>query len=97
MPEPDGGQGPPYAASPKSVIRACAAWGRLAPLPKNVMLGGNPTTIQWDHSFGFTVRSIAVMAKLFVPAGAPLHDSAGDTFWPPQRVYTCSLAIIAPS
>ncbi len=28
--------------------------------------------------------STIVSAKLLVSAGAPLHDSCGDTFWPTQ-------------
>jgi hypothetical protein len=38
-------------------------------------------------------------AKLFVPAGAPVQASAGETFCPvqPKPLNTCSIFIVAPS
>ena len=38
-----------------------------------------------------------VIAKLFVPLGAPDHESCGDWFFPPQPVKTNSLAMVWPS
>src|ERR1043165_373163 len=49
-------------------MRDFAPAGSAAPLPREVTVGGRSTTIQCDHSFGATLVSIAVSAKLFVPA-----------------------------
>ena len=43
--------------------------------------------------------SYTVIAKLFVPSGAPLHDSAGEMFLPvqPKPPNTWSMPIVLPS
>ncbi len=92
-----GGQTPPQPIAPKSlrIWRAPAGSSVLAAPPflatapalaaSAAVLAGRSTTSQchqpdWLGASG----SCTVMAKLFVPSGAPCHASAGDSLRPEQ-------------
>src|SRR6476661_9467321 len=54
-----------------------------APLGIDVAVAGMLYTIQCHQPLPVGASgSYTVIAKLFVPAGAPVHLSVGETFWP---------------
>ena len=81
------GHGPPYPGVPKSVLPNAAPGGSSfllevpAPVGSEVTSAGMLNTTQCHHPLPVGASgSYIVIAKVFVPLGAPVHDSWGDWF-----------------
>src|SRR6478672_856867 len=102
---PCGGQGPMKPGCARSVFPCVApagsAWpfGSPAPAGNVVVFAGMLYTTQCQKPLPVGASgSYVVTTKLLVPAGAPLHWSAGETFCPghPMMLPTFFSAIVAP-